>query len=169
MSQRDHDPSSQPRQARSRAAVPRRSANPVLALQRALGNRGTTRVLARQGGAGRGTFENSVRIGKLGPIEITESNIADWIGKKADVDDLIVTTVKGKHSDELQRMSDSKARIDNIEVQSIAGQNSWVDVTFKNAVITGYAPDPAGKTERWKATRFDAVDIKRTSIGKPRP
>jgi hypothetical protein len=169
MSQRDHDPSSKPRQARSGTAVPRRSASPVLALQRAVGNRGTTRVLARQGGSGRGTFENSVRIGKLVPIEITESNIADWIGKKADADDLIVTTVKGKQSDELQRMSESKARIDNIEVQSISGENSWVIVTFKNAVITGYAPDPSGKTERWKATRFDAVDIKRTSIGKPRP
>ena len=169
MSQRDHVRSSESGRGRSHTALPRRSANPVLALQRALGNRGTMRVLARTGGSGSGTFENSVRIGKLGPIEITESNIADWIGKKADADDLIVTTVKGKHSDELKRMSDSKARIESLEVQSISGQNSWVIVTFKNAVIKGYAPDPSGKTESWKATRFDAVDIKRTSIGKPRP
>jgi hypothetical protein len=168
MSQRDYDRSSQPRQTRSHTAVPRRSVSPVLALQRAVGNRGTTRVLARKGGSD-GTFESSVRIGKLGPIEITESNIADWVGKKADADELIVTTVKGKHSEELKRMSDSKDRIDNIEVQSITGQNSWVIVTFKNAVISGYASDPSGKTERWKATRFDAVEIKRTSIGKPRP
>jgi hypothetical protein len=168
MSQRDHDRSSEPR-ARSLAALPRRSASPVLALQRALGNRGTTRLLARKGGSGPGTFENSVRIGKLGPIEIIEGNIADWIGKKANADDLIVTTVKGKHSDELQRMFESKARIDTIEVQSITGQNSWVIVTFKNAVIRGYTPDPSGKTEHWKATGFDAVDIKRTSIGTPRP
>ena len=149
-------------------APPRRTASPVLTLQRAIGNRGTTRVVARKGGSGSGTFENSVRIGKLGPIEITESNIADWIGKKADVDDLIVTTAMGKHSDELKSMSDGKTRIDTIEVQSITGQNSWVIVTFKNAVIKGYAPGPSGKTERWKATRFDAVDIKRTAIGKPR-
>ncbi|MGH2949682.1 MAG: hypothetical protein ACRDPC_26060 [Solirubrobacteraceae bacterium] len=109
------------------------------------------------------------RLGKLGPIEITESNIADWIGKKADADDLTVTTTKGKHSDELKRMSDSKARIASIEVQSVTGKNSWVVVTFKNAVIRGYAPNSSGKTERWKATGFDAVDIKRNSIGKPRP
>jgi hypothetical protein len=96
--------------AHGAAAAQRES---VLALQCALGNRGTIRVLARKGGSGRGTFENSVRIGKLGPIEITESNIADWIGKKADADDLIVTTVKGKHSGELKRMSDSKARTDD--------------------------------------------------------
>jgi hypothetical protein len=167
MSQRNHDRSSEPRQTRSPAAAPRRSASPVLRLQRAVGNRATTQVLARKGGS-EGTFENSVRIGKLGPIEITESNIAAWIGKQ-DVDDLVVTTAKGKHSAELQRMSESKSRIDTIEVQAISGQNSWVIVTFKNAVISGYAPDPSGKTERWKATQFDAVDIKRTSIGKPRP
>jgi len=169
MSQRDHDRSSEPRQARSNAALPSRGTSPVLALQRAIGNRGTIRVLARKGGSGPGTFENSVRIGKLGPIEITESNIADWIGKKADADDLIVTTVQDEHSHELQRMSDSKARIDSIEVQSITSQNSWVIVTFKNAVIRGYAQDQSGKTERWKANGFDAVNIKRTSIGTPRP
>lgn len=166
MSQRDHLRSS-PRQARSHTAASRRSANPVLALQRAIGNRGTTRVLARKGGSA-GTFEHSVRIGKLAPIEITESNIADWIGKKADANDLIVTTVKGKHSDELKSKSESKARIEDIEVQSLTGENSWVIVTFKNVLIRGYALDPSGKTERWKATGFDAVDIKRTSIGKPR-
>ena len=80
-----------------------------------------------------------------------------------------MTTAKGTHSDELKRMSDSKARIPSIEVQSITGENSWFKVTFKNAVIRGYAPASSGKTERWKATGFDAVDIKRTSIGKPRP
>jgi len=168
MSQRDQYRGSEPGQTRPRPALPRRSASPVLVLQRAIGNRGTTRVLARQGGSAQGTFENSVRIGKLGPIEITESNIGDWIAKK-DVDDLVVTTAKGKHSDELKRMSDSKTRIDNIEVQSITGENSWVVVTFKNAIIVGYTPDQSGKTEHWKATQFDHVDIKRTSIGKQRP
>lgn len=127
------------------------------------------RLLGRKGASGSRTFEHSVRIGKLGPIEISESNIAAWIGKKGDADDLVATTVKGEHSDELKRMSDGKARIATLEVQSIIGQNSWVVVTFKNAVIRGYAADPSGETESWKATRFDAVDIRRTSIGTPRP
>jgi hypothetical protein len=169
MAQRDHHRINDPRQAWSPTAGPRRTASPVLALQRLIGNRATGRVLARRDEPGPGTLENSVRIGKLGPIEISDSNIAAWIGKKADVADLIVTTVKGKHSDELKRMSDSKTRIDSIEVQSLTGPNSWVTVTFKNAIIQGYAPDASGKTERWTATGFDAVDIKRTSIGKPRP
>ncbi len=169
MSQRYQNRGSESSEPRPRQAVPRRSASPVLALQRAVGNRGTTRVLARDGKSGGGTFENSVRIGKLGPIEITESNIGDWIGKKTDVDDLILTTAKGRHSDELKRMSDGKTRVETIEVTSLSGQNSWVVVTFKHALITGYAADPSGKTEQWKATQFDAVDIKRTSIGAPRP
>lgn len=169
MSQRYQDRGSDPAQARPRPTVPRRSVSPVLALQRALGNRGTTRVLTRDGNSGRGTFENSVRVGKLGPIEITASNIGDWIAKKADVEDLIVTTAKGKHSDELKRLSESKTRIDTIEATSLSGQNSWVVITFKHALITGYDGDPSGKTEQWKVTQFDAVDIKRTSIGAPRP
>jgi hypothetical protein len=166
MYQRDHDRSSEPGQTRSRPTLPRRSAHPVLALQRLIGNRATTRVLARKK---EGTFEHSVKVGKLGPIEITESNIADWIGKK-NPEDLILTTTKGKkHSDELKRMSDAKTRIDKIEVQSITGENSWVKVTFTNARIKGYTSDPEGKTEQWRATDFDGVHIERTSIGKPRP
>jgi hypothetical protein len=167
MYQRDHDRRSEPGQTRPHPALPRRSAGPVLALQRAIGNRATTEVLARKKG---GTFENSVQIGKLGPIEITESNIAEWtVGKKAGAESLILTTVKGKHSDELKRMSDNKTRNDSIEVSSVTGQNSWVIVTFKPAVIRGYTADPSGKTEQWKVTGFEAVNITRTSIGKPRP
>jgi hypothetical protein len=165
MHQRAHNRRSEP----GHAALPRRAASPVAALQRAIGNRGMAQVLARKGaGSGKGTFENSVKVGKLGPIEIKESNIADWIGKK-NPDDLIVTTTKGKHSDELKRMSESKERIDTIEVQAITGENSWVKVTFKNARIRGFAPDSEGKTESWKATDFDGVHIERTSIGTPRP
>jgi hypothetical protein len=169
MAQRDHDRRNETGQSRSPTTPPRRNAgSPVLELQRAIGNRSTNQVLARKKGSDRGTFENSVRIGKLGPLEIAESNIASWTGKQ-DADDLVATTVKGKHSAELKRMSESKERIDTIEVQAITGENSWVIVTFKNARIRGYAADDSGKTESWKATDFDAVNIKRTSIGKPRP
>jgi hypothetical protein len=168
MSRLVHHDRSDPDRARSQPVPPRRSVVPVLALQRAVGNRGTTQVLARKGPDG-ASFENSVRVGKLGPIEVTGSNVADWTGKRADADDLDVTSVKGKHSDELKRLSESRTRVDKIEVQSIVGQNSWVIITFKNARIRGYAADDSSKTEHWKAVDFDAVDIKRTSIGKPRP
>jgi hypothetical protein len=166
MYQRDHNRSSAPGQTRSHTALPRRSAHPVLALQRLIGNRATTRVLARKKGPG--TFEHSVKIGKLGPIEIKGGNIGDWVAKK-DPENLVVTSTKGKHSDELKRMSDSKARIDTIEVQSIVGENSFVVITFRNARIRGYAADESGKTEEWKAVDFDAVHRAKTSIGAARP
>ena len=150
--------------------MPRRPDSPVLALQRALGNRATAQLLARKGiGSGRGTFDNSVQIGRLGPIEITQSNVGDWIAHKSSASDLEVTTVMGKHSTELQQMADGKTRVDSIQVQSLSGQNSWILVTFRHAVIRGYAADSSSKTEQWKVTDFDAVHIDRTSIGKPRP
>jgi hypothetical protein len=151
------------------SGLARRGPAPAAVLQRALGNRAMNQILARKGPKNRGTFEHSVRIGKLGPIEIKDSNIDAWIGGKADAEDLIVTTVQGKHSDELKRLSDSRTRVETLEVATVTGQNSWVTVTFHNAIIKGYTADADGKTEQWRAVRFDAVDIKRTSIGAPRP
>lgn len=170
MSQRDHDRRIQDGQGRSRPAVPRRGDSSVLALQRSVGNRATAQLLARKGGgSGHGTFENSVQVGKLGPIEISQSNIGDWIAHKSSASDLELTTAVGTHSSELKQMADGKTKVDSIQVQALTGQNSWVIVTFRHAVIRGYAADSAGKTEQWKATDFDAVHIERTSIGKPRP
>jgi hypothetical protein len=153
------------------AQAPGRPAGiPVAALQHAVGNRGMGQVLARRdAGKNAGTFENSVIIGKSGPIEVTESNIADWVSKKGGADDLVLTTKSGKHSAELKGKSDTRTRVDKIEVSTVTGQNSFVVITFKNARIRGYVEDASAGTESWKAVDFDAVDIKRTSIGKPRP
>jgi hypothetical protein len=149
------------------AARSRRSAHPVLALQRLIGNRGTTQVLARHKKKNAGTFPHSVRIGKLGPIEIKESNIADWVGKK-NPETLTLTTAKGeKTSDELKRLSEGRTRVDAIEVNSVSGENTMIKVTFRNGRIKGYAD--AGETESWTVADFDAVNIERISIGKHRP
>jgi hypothetical protein len=170
MAQRDHDRGMQAGQGRSRAGLPRRGNSPVLALQRSLGNRATTQLLARKGpGANKGTFQNSVQIGKLGPIEITQSNIGDWIAHKSSAQDLLVTTASGKHSSDLKQMADGKTKVDSLQVQSLVGENSWVIVTFTHAVIRDYTADPTGKTEQWKAVDFDGVHIERTSIGTARP
>ena len=170
MAERDHDRRMQPGQGRGRAASPRRGGGAVLALQRSLGNRATAQLLARKGaGATKGTFENSVQIGKLGPIEITQSNVGDWIAHKSSAQDLEVTTAAGAHSSELKQMVGSKTKVDTLQVQTIVGENSWVIVTFRHAVLRDYAADPSGKTEQWKAVDFDAVHIDRTSIGKARP
>ena len=162
MLERDHH-----RGGPAETRAPRRSASPVAALQSALGNRGMARALARKPTATRGTFENSVRVGSLGPLEVKESNVDDWTTSKSGASDLVLTTVKGKHSDELKRMAGGRDRIDAIEVQTVTGQNSWVTVTFKHGRIRGYEADD--KVEHWKVTDFDAVAINRLAIGKPRP
>jgi hypothetical protein len=169
MSQRDQDRRSAPGQGRSRPGA-RRGDSPVLALQRSLGNRATAQLLARKGaGSGRGTFENSVQIGKLGPVEITQSNIGDWLAHKSSAEDLVVTTTMGAQSSELKQMAGSKSKVDTIKVQVLTGENSWTIVTFTHAVLSDYVADASGKTESWKAIDFDGVHIERTSIGTQRP
>jgi hypothetical protein len=161
MYQREHERSSGPGQT----ARPRRNVHPVLALQRLIGNRGTTRVLARQ--KNKAQFEHSVKFGKLAAIEIKGGNLADWKGKSTP-DKLVLTTTKGEHSDELKRMSDSKERIETLTVQSVVGENSIVVITFSHARIKHYAAGD-GKTEDWEVVDFDAVHRETTSIGKARP
>jgi hypothetical protein len=168
MSQRDHERISEPGRARTQTAVPGRGLSPVLALQRTLGNRATTSLLARKDKK-HGTFENSVQIGRLGPIEVKDSNVGEWLNHKTGADDLVVTAVMGPHSDELKRLSESKTKLDTIDISTVTGQNSWVTVTFRNARIRGYMADSSDKAEQWKATGFDTVNIKRLSIGAPRP
>jgi hypothetical protein len=168
MSQWDYDRSSEPRRTRSHTTPPRRSANPVLALQHAIGNRATTQMLARDKRAKKGTFKDSVQIGKLGPIEITGGNLAEWVARKKVPDDLKVTSTKGKHSDGLKRLDEDKTRFGKIDVQAITGENSWMIVTFKNARVTGYTSDD-GKTESWRLVEFDGVHRESTSIGVARP
>src|SRR6202012_2455718 len=170
MAHRDHDRSNAPAQGRARTGPPRRGESPGLALQRRLGIRATAQLLARQGaGSGRGTFENSVEVGTLGPIEITQSNIGDWIAHKSSAENLILTTAVGPYSSDLKQMAGAKAKVDKIQVQTLVGENSWGIVTFTHAVIRDYAADASGKTEQWKATHSGPVHIEPTSIGKPRP
>ena len=99
----------EPGKARPHTSLSRLVGNPVLALQRAIGNRGTTQFLARDKKKNKGTFEHSVQIGKLGPIEVKESNAGEFTTKSSP-DVLTVTTTKSKHSDELKRMSESKSQ-----------------------------------------------------------
>jgi hypothetical protein len=164
MYQRDLDRRTDP--GRPRPAPPPRNAG-LLALQRAIGNRGTMRLLARKGGKNAANFERSVKVGTLGPIEIKGGNVDDWVAKK-NPEDLVLTTTKGKHSDALKRMAGSKDKIDTVQVQVIVGQNTFVVITFSHARIKGYAADD-GKTEQWKVVDFDAVHTDRTAIGAARP
>ncbi len=164
MNQRYHDRGGAPGRSRRDPPLPRRSVNPVLALQRAVGNRGTARVLARDKDKNRPSFEHSVKIGKLGPIEITGGNIGQWAAKK-DPDDLKVISVKGKHSDELKRLFEGKARVDTVETASVVGENSLVTIAFKSCRIRRYSMD--GEKEEW-TVEFESAKRQTLSIGAAR-
>ena len=71
-------------------------------------NREPGQVLARDKTKSRPSFEHSVT---LGPIEIAGGNNAEWAAKK-NPDGLTVISVAGKHSDQLKRLHEGKARID---------------------------------------------------------
>ncbi|HEY7077547.1 MAG TPA: hypothetical protein VH418_19350 [Solirubrobacteraceae bacterium] len=170
MRRREYDLTDEPVRAKPRPAAPRKAPtpSPVAELQRSLGgNQATASVLARKPVKTKGTFEHSVRIGKLGPVEIKESNVSDWTSGKSGASDLVITTAKGKHSEELKRMAGG-SRVDSIEVTTVTGQNTWIVVTFRHGLIRDYEEDSSAKTETWKLTRFDAVDIKRLAIGAAR-
>ena len=168
MYQRDHHRRGEPEERRPEPPQPRSGVDAVLALQQALGNRGTTQLLAREKDKeqdkNRPSFEHSVRIGKLGPIEITGGNVGEWAAKK-DPDGLHVISVNGKHSDELKRLFDSKAQIDTMETASVVGENTLVTITFTNCRIRRYSTDD--KTEEW-TVKFTGAKRQTLSIGAAR-
>jgi hypothetical protein len=164
MYERHHHRRGEPGELRRDPPLPRRSVDPVLALQQAIGNHGTARLLARETDKNRPSFEHSVKIGKLGPIEITGGNVGDWAAKK-DPDGLTVISANGKHSDELKRLFETKARIDTVETASVVGENSLVTIAFKNCRIRRYSTDD--KKEEW-TVEFESAKRQTLSIGTPR-
>ena len=131
---------------RPEPAQPRRDVDAVLALQQSLGNHGTAQLLARKEDKNRPSFPHSVKIGKLGPIEVKGGNVAEWAAKK-DFDNLDVVSVAGKHSTEIKRLFESKAKIDAIETASVVGENTLVTIVFTDCRIKRYSTDE--KTDEW--------------------
>ena len=74
-------------------------------------------------------------------------------------------SVNGKHSAELKRLFDSKARIDTVETASVVGENSLVTITFKDCRIRRYSSDE--KNEEW-TLEFKGAKRQTLSIGTPR-
>ncbi len=165
MYERDLHRRREPGERRPDPPQPRHDADAVLALQQAIGNRGTAQLIARDKDKNRPSFEHSVKLGKLGPIEITGGNVGDWAAKK-DPDGLTVISVNGKHSAELKRLFDSKARIDTVETASVVGENSLVTITFKDCRIRRYSSDE--KNEEW-TLEFKGAKRQTLSIGTARP
>jgi hypothetical protein len=150
---------------RADAPVARRRANPVLRLQRTIGNRAIGQVLAR---APATQDQGTVHVGKLPAIKIVGGNAGEWAAKQ-NPDTLEITSEKGRHSAELERLSQDRKQIPSLKVTAPmvdqSGQHldfGSVEIEFVNARITGYTVD--GKLETWRAIDFEAAH--RTTISR---
>lgn len=97
---------SEPGRDQAESAQPRRGANPVLTLQRSIGNRAVGQVLARDP-----VRTGTVQIGSVGQIKVKGGNLEEWAGT-ATLDTVEVTSKKGKHSAKLQKLANSGTRTD---------------------------------------------------------
>jgi hypothetical protein len=151
--------------AGAHAPLARPGAHAVLELQGKIGNRATGQVLARTPAT---EDQGTVQIGKLPVIKVVGGNAGEWAAKK-NPDTLEITSEKGKHSAELERLSKDRSRIPSLKVTTSmvdqSGQHldfGSVEIEFVNALITGYTVD--GRLETWRAVDFEAVH--RTTISR---
>jgi hypothetical protein len=138
----------------------RRANHPVLTLQQAVGNRAFGQMLARKS-----SQNPTIQIGKLA-IEVAGGNIAAWAASEVP-EALEVTSQKGRHSAELERLSKERTRIKSLTL-TVAAANKGQEldmgslaIEFTNARIKGYGVD--GKTESWQVADFDGVHRTKTT------
>jgi hypothetical protein len=147
----------EPNRTQASPTLLRRSSNPVLALQRSIGNRAVAQVLARDPAR-----TGSVKISGLGEIKVKGGNLEEWAGT-ATLDTVEVTSKKGKHSAKLQKLSNDRTRVDitvTIAPAHKAGEDLNVgggtQLEIKGARIKGYSVDADG-VETWTVTDFEKV------------
>jgi hypothetical protein len=137
------------------------SENPVLALQRSIGNRAVAQMVAREP-----VRHGTVEIAGVGKIKVTGGNLEAWDGKGAP-DTVDLTSEKGKHSAKLEKLATARTKTDvkvMIAAAGKAGENLNVgggtQLEIKDARIKGYTV--ADGVETWRLDDF--TDVKRTKI-----
>jgi hypothetical protein len=121
-----------------------------------------SRTLARQPAAAH--QKPTIEIGKLS-VEVEGGNIDAWAAPGGAPDVLQVTSHKGKHSAELERMFKEHTKTDlklTVAAPNSAGSQldmGSVEIRIGNAHIKAYALD--GDTESWQVADFDTVDRKK--------
>jgi hypothetical protein len=151
----------QPGHGQAAASPGRRGANPVLALQRSIGNRAVTQVLARDP-----VRTGTVQIGGIGEIKVKAGNLADWTGKES-YDTVEVTSQKGRHSSKLANLASAGTKMPvkvTIAPANEAGEQLNVGggtlLDIKSARVEKYSVD--GGLETWQVAAFQ--DVKRTKM-----
>jgi len=160
MPERETDRRRVPGRTRAAPSLLRRSSNPVLALQRSIGNRAVGQVLARDP-----VRTGTVQIGGMGEIKVKGGNLEEWAGKGAP-DTVEVTSEKGKHSAKLEKLSKERTRTDvtvMIDAANKAGEDLNVgggtELDIKGARITGYSVKDG--VETWRVADFQKVARKK--------
>ena len=161
MPERTTDRRRKPGRTQASPSPPRRITNPVVALQRAIGNRAVGQMLARTP-ARIGT----VQIGGVGTIKVKGGNLEDWAGKGAP-DTVELTSERGKHSAKLEKLATDRTRADvkvTISPANNAGEELNVGggtlLEIEGARIKGYVLEDG--VETWRLADFE--NVKRTQI-----
>jgi hypothetical protein len=135
--------------------------NPVLALQRSIGNRAVSQLIAREP-----VRHGTVEIAGVGTIKVTGGNLEAWDGKGAP-DTVDLTSEKGKHSAKLEKLATDRTKTDvkvMIAPAGKAGENLNVgggtQLEVKDARIKGYTV--VDGVETWRLDDF--TDVKRAKI-----
>ena len=151
---------SEPARDQAQSQQTRRGANPVLALQRSIGNRAVGQVLARDP-----VRTGTVQIAGVGQIKVKGGNLEEWTGT-ATLNTVEVTSKKGKHSAKLQKLANSGTRMDvkvTIAASNQAGEQLNVGggiLLEVSAHIKDYAVEDG--LETWRVGDFERV--RRTKI-----
>jgi hypothetical protein len=156
MPKREADRRRVPGRTQTSAAPLRRASNPVLALQRSIGNRAVGQVLAREP-----VRTGSVKIAGVGTVKVKGGNLEEWAGTAA-LDSVDVTSKKGKHSAKLEKASTNRTRVDvtvMIDPAGKEGENLNVGGGTKleiNGARIKYSVDADG-VETWRVVDFEKV------------
>ena len=141
------------------------AADPVLALQRSIGNAAVTQLVARAPSADDTT--GAVRISGVGEIKVHGGNLEEWAGTGAP-DTVDVASATGKHSAKLKELAGARTKTDvkvTISVPGNSGEHlnvgGGVMLEIQGARIKHYAAD--GGAETWQLADFENVKRTKTS------
>jgi hypothetical protein len=161
MTKRETDRRREAGRTQASPSLLRRGSNPILALQRSIGNRAVVQVLARTP-----VRTGTVQIGGVGEITVKGGNLEAWTGKGAP-DWVEVTSKKGKHSAKLEKLSTAHTKTDvkvTIAPANEAGENLNIGggtlLEITDARIKDYAV--VDGVETWRVAGFE--NVKRTKI-----
>jgi hypothetical protein len=150
----------EPGHAHPSPAPPGRSSSPVLALQRAIGNRAVAQMLAREP-----VRTGTVQIPGVGKIKVKGGNLEDWAGTDV-LDTVEVTSEKGKHSTKLEKHATAGTRTTITVMISPANKagddlnvGGGTELTIEDARIKGYAVKDG--VETWRVADFEKVARKK--------